>query len=71
LIRLRAGESVWTPLGEEHWHGATEGTMMCHHALVEQPDDGTEATTWLEAVTDEQYRASPPRSVLTVHVLPR
>jgi len=21
IIRLRAGESVWTPPGQEHWHG--------------------------------------------------
>lgn len=58
VIRLRAGESVWTPPGEEHWHGATEGTVMCHYAMVEQPDDDTEATTWLEPVTDDQYQAA-------------
>lgn len=58
VIRLRAGESVWTPPGEEHWHGATEGTVMCHYAHVEQPDDDTEATTWLEPVTAEQYQAA-------------
>jgi quercetin dioxygenase-like cupin family protein len=58
VIRLRAGDAVWTPPGEEHWHGATEGTVMCHYAHVEQPDDKTPATTWLEPVTDEQYQAS-------------
>jgi quercetin dioxygenase-like cupin family protein len=26
VIRLRAGEAVWTPAGEEHWHGATAET---------------------------------------------
>ena len=46
------------PPGEEHWHGATEGTMMCHYALVEEPEDDTPATTWLDPVTDEQYRAA-------------
>lgn len=61
VIHLRAGESVWTPPGEEHWHGATEGTLMCHYALVEQPDDDTPATTWLEPVTDDQYRAAHQR----------
>ncbi len=40
------------------WHGATEGTVMCHYAHVEQPDDETPATTWLEPVTDEQYQAA-------------
>ena len=58
VVGLRAGESVWTPPGEEHWHGATEGTLMCHYAILEAPDDGTEATTWLEEVTDAQYRAA-------------
>lgn len=58
VVRLRAGESVWTPPGEDHWHGATEGTMMCHYALVETPEDGTDATTWLEEVTEAQYRAA-------------
>ena len=32
-IRLRAGESVWTPPGQEHWHGGTADTMMCHYAI--------------------------------------
>jgi quercetin dioxygenase-like cupin family protein len=58
VIRLRAGESVWTPPGEEHWHGATEDTVMCHYSMVEHPDDGTPATTWLEEVTEEQYRSA-------------
>ena len=60
VIRLRAGESVWTPPGEEHWHGADEGAVMCHYAMVEQPEDDTEATSWLEPVTDAQYRAAQP-----------
>jgi quercetin dioxygenase-like cupin family protein len=58
VIKLRAGESVWTPPGEHHWHGATEGTVMCHYAMTERPEDGSEATAWLEAVTEEQYRAA-------------
>lgn len=56
-VRLRAGESVWTPAGEEHFHGATAENMMCHYAII----DGAgphEATTWLEPVTDEQYAAA-------------
>ena len=34
-ILMRAGDTVHTPPGEEHWHGATADTMMCHLALVE------------------------------------
>lgn len=54
VIRMRAGDTVWTPPGEEHWHGGTDTTVMCHMAMLEGTDDGT-GTTWLEPVTDEQY----------------
>ena len=55
-VQLRAGESAWTPAGEEHWHGGTAENMMCHYAILDAGGDG-EATTWLEPVTDEQYAA--------------
>ncbi len=57
VIRLRAGDAVWTPAGEEHWHGATPHTMMCHYAILDAAGEG-EATTWLEPVSDEQYTAA-------------
>ncbi len=57
VIRLRAGDAVWTPAGEEHWHGATADTMMCHYAILDQPAAG-DATSWLEPVSDEQYTAA-------------
>ena len=53
-VLLRAGESVWTPAGEEHFHGGTPDTMMCHYAILDAAGDA-EATTWLEPVTDQQY----------------
>ena len=56
-LRMRAGDTVWTPAGEEHWHGGTADTMMCHYAILDASGDG-EATTWLEPVTDEQYAAA-------------
>ena len=56
-VVLRAGESVWTPAGEEHFHGGTAENMMCHYAILDASGDG-EATTWLEPVTDEQYPAA-------------
>ncbi len=56
-VVLRAGESVWTPAGEEHFHGGTAENMMCHYAILDASGDG-EATTWLEPVTDEQYLAA-------------
>jgi hypothetical protein len=30
---------------------------MCHYAILDAAGDG-EATTWLEPVTDEQYKAA-------------
>ncbi len=56
-IRMRAGDTVWTPPGEEHWHGGTADNLMCHLALLEGTDSG-DGTTWLEPVTDAQYDAA-------------
>ncbi|SDP27642.1 Cupin domain protein [Nakamurella panacisegetis] len=56
-VVLRAGESVWTAAGEEHFHGGTQTNMMCHYAILDAAGAG-EATTWLEPVTDEQYTAA-------------
>lgn len=55
VIRMRPGDTVYTPPGEEHWHGATADNFMCHLAMLEGTADG-DGTTWLEPVTDEQYR---------------
>jgi quercetin dioxygenase-like cupin family protein len=57
VIRIRAGDTVWTPPGEEHWHGGTDTNVMCHIAMLEDTDEG-DPTTWLEPVTDEQYGAA-------------
>ena len=57
VLRMRAGDSVWTPADEEHWHGGTADNMMCHYAILDQAPEG-EATTWLEPVTDDQYAAA-------------
>jgi quercetin dioxygenase-like cupin family protein len=54
VLRMRAGDTVWTPPGEEHWHGGTNTTCMSHIAMLEGTDDG-DGTTWLEPVTDDQY----------------
>jgi quercetin dioxygenase-like cupin family protein len=54
---MRAGDAVWTPAGQEHWHGGTADTMMCHYAILDETPD-RDATSWLEPVTDEQYAAA-------------
>jgi quercetin dioxygenase-like cupin family protein len=58
VIRIRPGDTVWTPPGEEHWHGATEDTLMAHFALLDVNEDGSDPTHWLEPVTDDEYRAA-------------
>jgi len=57
IIRMRPGDTVYTPPGEEHWHGATEGNFMCHLAMLEGTGGG-DGTTWLEPVTDDQYKTA-------------
>ena len=55
VIEIRPGDVIYTPPGEEHWHGATDATMMCHLAMLERTAD-RDGTTWLEPVSDEEYR---------------
>ena len=50
---IRAGDTVWIPPGEKHWHGASPTTAMVHLAMQEAKDGSP--VTWLEPVTDAQY----------------
>jgi quercetin dioxygenase-like cupin family protein len=54
-IELRAGQTVYTPPGEEHWHGAAPDRFMEHLAMLEQSDDPATSTVWLEHVSDPDY----------------
>jgi quercetin dioxygenase-like cupin family protein len=51
---IRPGDVVWFEPDEKHWHGATASTAMSHIAIQEALN-GT-PVTWLEKVSDEQYR---------------
>ena len=51
---IRPGDVVWFEPGEKHWHGATPTTAMTHIAFQEKLNGSP--VTWLEHVTDEQYR---------------
>jgi len=53
---IRAGDTVWIPPGEEHWHGATPDRMMCHLAIQEA--QGGRVADWLEQVSDADYAGS-------------
>ncbi|MEV0718458.1 cupin domain-containing protein [Asanoa sp. NPDC050611] len=56
VLRIRAGDTVVCPPGEEHWHGAAGETFMSHLAMLESLTGGVDPTTWLEPVDDEHYQ---------------
>ena len=58
VIEIRPGDVIYTPLGEEHWHGAAPTHYMTHVALWEVDDQGVSAI-WGAHVTDDEYRAKP------------
>lgn len=51
---IRAGDVVWIPPNEKHWHGAAPETNMVHVAMQEALDG--KHVEWMEHVTDEQYK---------------
>lgn len=50
---ITAGDSVWIPPGEEHWHGAGPQNPMEHIAIQEALEG--RVADWLEKVTDADY----------------
>ena len=59
VTEIRPGDTIWTPPGEWHWHGAAPGHFMTHLAMWEGLADGQEGpeTSWGDLVTDEEYNA--------------
>ena len=55
VIEIRAGDVIWIPPGEKHWHGAAPTTMMVHVAMQEAQDGAH--VTWMEHVSDADYLA--------------
>ena len=53
---IRAGDVVWIPPGEKHWHGAGPDTSMTHIAMQEALAGSH--VDWMEPVTDEEYAAA-------------
>ena len=55
VIDIRPGDTIYTPPGEWHWHGAAPEHFMSHLAMWEGLGEGQEGpeTTWGEHVTDE------------------
>ena len=50
---IQAGDTVWIPPGEEHWHGASATNSMTHIAIQEALNGSV--ATWLEKVSDGEY----------------
>jgi quercetin dioxygenase-like cupin family protein len=50
---IRAGDTIWAPPGERHWHGASPGSFVTHTAI------SLGVTTWAEAVDDYDFNAAP------------
>ena len=50
---INAGDTVWIPPGEEHWHGASATNSMTHIAIQEGLNGSV--AEWLEKVSNEQY----------------
>lgn len=46
---IRAGDVVWVPPGEEHWHGGTADTVLTHLAVSLGP------TRWTDEVAAAEY----------------
>ena len=57
VIELRPGDTIFTPPGEWHWHGAAPGHFMTHLAIWEAPGGGGPESEWGELVTDDEYLA--------------
>ena len=53
---IRAGDTIWTPPGVKHWHGASPTSSMTHLAMQEALEG--KAVEWLEKVTDADYSAA-------------
>ena len=54
---IGAGDVVYIPADEEHWHGADPETYLLHAAITMGGHE------WLDPVTDEQYRAGAQSGV--------
>jgi quercetin dioxygenase-like cupin family protein len=58
VLEIHPGDTIYTPPGEWHWHGAAPGHFMTHIAMWEAPADGPESD-WADHVTDAEYTARP------------
>jgi quercetin dioxygenase-like cupin family protein len=48
---IRAGDVIWIPPGDRHWHGAAPDSPMTHTAI------SMGVTSWEDAVSEADYTA--------------
>ena len=53
ILEFHAGDVLWCPPEQKHWHGATPREAMTHIAIQESLNGSP--VTWMEHVSDEQY----------------
>jgi quercetin dioxygenase-like cupin family protein len=54
-VAIRPGDTIWTPPGEWHWHGAAADRFMCHLALSDT-EGAPDEVEWGGHLTDQEYR---------------
>jgi quercetin dioxygenase-like cupin family protein len=58
VLEIRPGDTIYTPPGEWHWHGAMSDHFMIHIAIWESPGEGQGPEAEIgNLVTDEEYNA--------------
>jgi quercetin dioxygenase-like cupin family protein len=62
VVEMRAGDTVHTPPGEWHWHGAAPDHFMTHLAIWEAAPDGRESE-FGDRVSDAEYLAAPREEI--------
>ena len=57
VIAMKPGDTVYTPPGEWHWHGAAPENFMAHLAMWESLAEGQEGpeTEWAEHLSRCEY----------------
>src|SRR5918993_744542 len=52
---MKKGDVIKCPPNVKHWHGATENSALTQMYILPKTEKGI--VTWLEAVTDDQYKS--------------
>jgi len=56
ILIVLDGDVIKCPANTRHWHGATENNSLTQMYILPKTENGI--VTWLEPVTDEQYKSN-------------